>query len=236
MPDRSSKAPEAAEAQRTARTLRVWDLPTRLFHWLLVALVTAAFVTAGIGGNLMHYHVRCGEAVLALVLFRTAWGVIGSAPSRFASFLAGPSALWRYGRAVFRRGPDAAGFLTHNPLGGWSVAVMLVALLFQAGTGLFADDDIATAGPLAHWVSAAASRRLTALHLWNRYVVIGLAAVHVAAVLFHLFFKREDLITPMITGDKPWTGGETGDLSQRPLWLAALAAAGAAGAVYLLVR
>jgi cytochrome b len=217
-----------------AAPVRVWDLPTRLFHWLLVALVVSSFATGKLGGNWMLYHERCGEAILALLIFRLAWGFIGSTASHFQTFLAGPSTVLRYALTLFRREPDH--HLSHNPLGGWSVAAMLLALLIQAGTGLFANDDIATEGPLYKWVSKAASDRLTSIHHLNHDVIIILVVVHVAAVLLHLVYKKENLITPMITGVKQWPGHFTGDDSQQPFWRAALVAAVAAGAVYLLVR
>jgi cytochrome b len=227
-----NQPPLAADPGRT-ETL-VWDLPTRLFHWLLVALVVLSFTTGKIGGNAMPYHERCGEAILALLMFRVVWGFIGSSPSRFRTFLAGPATVFRYVLTLFRR--EADHHLSHNPLGGWSVMAMLLVLLIQAGTGLFANDDIATQGPLYKWVSKAASDRLTAIHHLNHNVIVILVAVHVAAVLFHLIYKRENLITPMITGIKQWQGNFTGDDSQQPFWLAALVAAAAAGAVYFLVR
>jgi cytochrome b len=219
---------------RGSRPIVIWDLPTRLFHWLLVALVAAAFASGKVGGNAMLYHEWCGEAVLALLLFRAAWGFIGSGPARFTTFLAGPSTVLRYARTLLRR--DADHHLSHNPLGGWSVVAMLLALLVQAVTGLFANDDIATFGPLYRWVSKATSDRLTSIHLLNQNVIMALVAVHFAAVLFHLIYKRENLIVPMITGRKSWKGSPKVDLTQAPLWKAALAVAAAAGVVYVLVR
>ncbi len=211
----------------------VWDLPTRLFHWLLAALVAAAFATAKAGGNAMIYHEWCGGAILALLVFRVVWGVIGSGPSRFASFLVGPAVVFRYARTLFRREPEH--HLSHNPLGGWSVAAMLFVLFIQAGTGLFANDDIATTGPLYAWVGKALSDRLTVVHLINQNAIVALVALHIAAVLFHLVYKRENLITPMITGLKERRGESPAGVFQKPLWLAALAAAVSAGAVYWLV-
>jgi cytochrome b len=113
---------------------------------------------------------------------------------------------------------------------------MLLVLLIQAGTGLFANDDIATQGPLYRWVSKAASDRLTSVHRLNQDVIIVLVAVHVAAVLFHLIYKKENLISAMITGKKSWKGSLKVEMAPAPVWWAALAAAGAAGAVYSLVR
>jgi cytochrome b len=214
--------------------VRVWDLPTRFFHWLLLALVISSFVTGKIGGNLMPYHVWSGEAILTLLLFRLVWGFIGSAPSRFGAFLSGPATVMRYIPTLLRR--DTPHYIGHNPLGGWSVMAMLMALFIQAGTGLFADDKIATTGPLYKWVSSAASDRLTSIHRLNQKVIIVLVALHVAAVLFHLIYKRENLITPMITGKKLWRRDLAEDISRQPLWRAAMVAALAAGAVYLVVR
>jgi len=224
----------AAQTVQGSRPILVWDLPTRLFHWLLVALVTASFASGKIGGNAMWYHERCGEAILALLIFRLVWGFIGSTPSRFRTFLAGPSTVVRYALTLFRREPDH--HLSHNPLGGWSVVAMLLVLFVQAGTGLFANDDIATQGPLYKWVSKAFSDRLTSIHHLNHDVIIALVAVHVAAVLFHLIYKRENLITPMITGIKHWPSDFSEDTSQQPFWLAAMVAVIAAAAVYLLVQ
>jgi cytochrome b len=222
------------KTEKAAGSIRVWDLPTRLFHWLLLALVVSSFVTGKLGGNWMLYHEWSGEVILTLLLFRVGWGIIGSTPSRFRAFLAGPGTVMRYARTLLRR--DAPHHIGHNPLGGWSVMAMLLALFIQAGTGLFANDDIATTGPLYAWVSKAASDRLTAVHHLNQNVIIVLVAIHVAAVLFHLLYKRDDLITPMVTGIKQWKGDPGAGTSQQPLWLAALMAAIAAGAVYFLVR
>jgi cytochrome b len=211
----------------------VWDLPTRLFHWLLVLLVVISFVTAKIGGNAMQYHEWSGFAILALLLFRLAWGIVGSRQSRFTTFVKGPATVWRYAAKLVHR--DSPRSLGHNPLGGWSILAMLLALLVQAGTGLFANDDIITEGPLYEWVSKATSDWLTRIHKINQEAIILLVAVHVFAVLFYLFFKRENLIKPMITGVKPWSGADDLPASGRT-WIAAVIAGLAATAVYLLVR
>jgi cytochrome b len=159
---------------------------------------------------------------------------MGSYPSRFRTFLAGPATVFRYALTLLRRDDDQ--HLSHNPLGGWSVMAMLLALLIQAGTGLFANDDIFIEGPLYTWVSKAASDRLTSIHRLNLDVIIILVAVHVAAVLFHLVYKKENLVGPMITGMKSWKGSPKVETTPAPLWLAALVAFAAAVAVYLLVR
>jgi len=211
----------------------VWDLPTRLFHWLLVLLVVISFVTGKMGGNAMQYHEWSGFAILALLLFRLAWGIVGSSESRFKTFVKGPAAVWRYAVKLVHR--DSPRSLGHNPLGGWSILAMLLALLIQAGTGLFANDDIITEGPLFEWVSKETSDWLTRIHKVNQEVIILLVAVHVFAVLFYLFFKRENLIKPMITGVKSWSGADALPAGGRT-WIAAVIAGLAAAAVYLLVR
>jgi cytochrome b len=214
--------------------IRVWDLPTRLFHWILVVLVGVSFTTGEIGGNAMQVHVGCGLTILALLVYRILWGFIGSRPSRFSAFLTGPGTVWRYAATLPDR--NAPPSLGHNPLGGWSVAAMLLALIVQVVTGLFANDDIATQGPLYKYVSKAVSDGLSTVHVVNQGVVIALVGIHVAAVLFHLVYKRDNLIIPMLTGDKFWSGDSAAAVPQRPFWLAALTAALAAAAVYFLVR
>ena len=215
------------------RSVLVWDLPTRLFHWLLVIFVIISFVTGNIGGNAMQYHEWGGFAILALLLFRLVWGFVGSRESRFVTFVYGPSAVISYARMLLRR--NSVHYLGHNPLGGWSVIALLFTLLVQAVTGLFANDDIITEGPLFDWVGKATSDWLTKVHKLNQQVIIALVCVHVAAVLFYFFYKRQNLILPMITGVKPWHGAETEPASGRT-WLAVLIAGLAALAVYLLVR
>jgi cytochrome b len=200
----------------------------------LVVLVAASFATAKAGGNAMIHHERCGSAILAVLVFRAVWGFIGSGSSRFASFLVGPATVWRYALTLFRREADL--HLSHNPLGGWSVAAMLIVLFIQAGTGLFANDDIATTGPLYKWVGKALSDRLTVVHLINQNAIVALVLLHIAAVLFHLIYKRENLITPMITGFKPCPGDCSENVPHKPLWQAALVALLSSGALYLLVR
>jgi cytochrome b len=219
-------------ADVSATKITVWDLPTRLFHWLLVALVIVSFVTGKTGGNAMEYHALSGYAILALLIFRVAWGFIGSEPSRFVTFLAGPPTVSRYAATLFRS--DTSRHLTHNPLGGWSVAVMLLALSVQAVTGLFANDDIMTQGPLYGWVSRGTSDRLTSLHLLNTDFIIFLIAIHVCAVFFHLIHKRENLVLQMITGKGAYEGAEQPEI--RSLGYAAAAAAVAGGLAYLIVR
>lgn len=180
-------------------TLTVWDLPTRLFHWILVALVIAQWWTAD-SFDTMNYHLWGGYAVLALVLFRLVWGFVGSDTARFRDFVRGPGAALAYVKALPRG--DAPRYLGHNPLGGWSIVAMLILLLVQAGTGLFANDDIFIEGPLYSWVSKGTSDWLTTIHRLNFDLLLILIAIHLAAVLFYLLVKRENLIHPMLSGRK----------------------------------
>lgn len=220
-----------------ARWVAVWDVPTRLFHWLLVALVVVNVYTGNVGGlREMDLHMLSGYAILTLVLFRVAWGFLGSGPSRFRGFVRGPGAVLAYARGLLtgRHRPT----IGHNPLGGWSVMAMLTSLLLQAGTGLFANDDILTEGPLARSVSKATSDRLTAIHDWNATVLYVLIGAHLAAVLYYLLVRKENLVRPMLTGRKLVTGDAApADLRAGAGGLtAALVLAVAAGGVWWLVR
>ena len=178
--------------------VRIWDLPTRLFHWLLAACVIGLVVTAKVGGEAMNWHLRLGYAVFGLLVFRLLWGLVGGHWSRFASFVPTPGRLARYlgGRAS---AADTAG---HNPLGALSVLAMLAVLGLQVATGLMADDEIAFAGPLTPLVSGAVVSLATGWHKsWGQYLVIGLVALHVLAVVVYLL-RRKNLVGPMVTGDK----------------------------------
>jgi len=207
---------------------RIWDLPTRLFHWVLVLLVVFSVVSAQIGGNWLDWHMRSGYCILALVLFRIMWGFAGSHHARFANFIRPPGAVLWYLRAL-RSGsaPPQAG---HNPLGALSVVSLVVALVLQVSTGLFANDDsTSTEGPLAKFVSNATSNLFTFVHNIDQYVIYTLVALHLAAIAYYYFAKRENLILPMLTGDKPGSGlvaaSDDAKLRVRAAILLAIAAA-----------
>ncbi len=176
--------------------IRVWDLPTRLFHWMLALCIVLGVVFVKIGGNAMQWHAYCGYIALALVLFRIIWGFAGSWHARFANFVPSPKRLIAY-----LKGETAEG-LGHNPLGALSVIALLLAVLLQASTGLFADDDIFFQGPLAKYVSNATVAFLTSVHRFNQYIIMALVALHIGAIIFYQIYKKESLIGPMITGDK----------------------------------
>ncbi|MGH6645400.1 cytochrome b/b6 domain-containing protein [Aquabacterium sp.] len=180
------------------KAIRVWDLPTRLFHWALVVIIAGAFITQYLGGEAMAWHFRFGYAALVLVLFRVLWGLIGPRYARFASFLRSPATIVSYLRG--RTGGHGSG---HNPLGGLSVLAMLAVILLQAGSGLFSNDDIATEGPLAHVIDKGLSDQLSWLHAQvTGPLIYGLIGLHLLAIAYHRVFKKRDLVTPMITGDQ----------------------------------
>ena len=221
--------------QETERSIRVlvWDLPTRLFHWLLIASVILSFVTGNIGGTAMEYHMLSGYAILVLLIFRFVWGFVGSCTSRFSSFVKAPATVFSHVGMLLQREKETP-YLGHNPLGGWSIVAMMLILFVQVATGLFANDDILTEGPLYTWVSKETSDLLTWLHLMNRFVLIALIAIHIFAVLFYLFFKHENLIGPMITGIKRWHAAAENPAGSNLLAAAILGSA--ILVVYLLVR
>lgn len=179
--------------------VRVWDLPTRIFHWSLVICVIGLVVSGQIGGEALAWHFRLGYATLTLLLFRLVWGLVGGYWSRFASFLYSPARVIRYVRG--RDQIESA--IGHNPLGSGSVFAMLFFLLAQVATGLISDDEIASSGPLARFVSGSLVSQATAYHTEiGKLILFVLVAIHVGAILFYYFLKREDLVRPMLHGDK----------------------------------
>jgi cytochrome b len=186
--------------------IRVWDLPTRLFHWLLAATIVGSVVSAKIGGNAMVWHFRFGYLVLALLAFRLLWGLIGGRWSRFASFLYAPATVLRYLRGASR--PDEHHDVGHNPLGSLSVFALLGFLVLQVAAGLVADDEIANVGPLNRYVSGALASQATHWHKdYGEWIILALGALHVAAVLFYLLAKGRNLVGPMVGGDKMLPAG-----------------------------
>ena len=214
--------------------VRVWDLPTRVFHWLLALSVIASLVSAKIGGNAMDWHLRFGPLVLALLAFRLSWGLVGGHWSRFGKLLYAPRTVWRYVRGHSR--PDEQHEVGHSPLGSLSVWALLGFVALQVATGLVADDEIATVGPLNHLVSGALAERATHWHKNpGEWIVITLVALHLLAVLFYATVRRKNLVRPMIDGDK-WLPAHTPpsvvNLATRLLALV-LAALCGAGALWL---
>jgi cytochrome b len=177
--------------------LRVWDLPTRLFHWLLVVGIVGLVATGQLG--IMQWHFRFGYAVMTLLLFRMVWGLVGGHWSRFASFIYSPASIIAYLKGT----PKPAHVVGHNPLGAFSVFALLALVALQISSGLFADDEIANAGPLTKFISNAWVSKLTTYHKeYGKFLIFGLVGLHVVAIIFYLKKKKENLITPMIRGDK----------------------------------
>ncbi len=207
---------------------KVWDLPTRLFHLLIILLVAVQWwtgenlddpVVAG-GWDPFILHIWSGCSILALVLFRIVWGFIGSTTSRFSHFIKSPVSMARYLGGLFSRGQ--AHLAGHNPVGGWSVVLMLGFLLAMPLMGLFAADaDLMGAGPAGPFSDMAGEDLADTLAHWHHEgweIFMIVFFIHIAAALFYLLVKRQNLIGAMITGRDDVEGAET--LRFRPLWLA----------------
>ncbi len=219
------------------RAVRVWDLPTRLFHWVLALAVVGSVVTAKIGGNATAWHFRLGYLVLGLLLFRIVWGVVGGHWSRFATFVRGPGTVLRYLRGQAR--PDEHLDVGHNPLGAGSVIALLTILAVQVSTGLIADDEIASVGPLNRFVDTATGLAATAWHkTGGQWIIVGLVVLHIAAIVFYKVRHDKDLVGPMLRGDKqlaedaPASADDT-RARVKAVAIAAVVAAAVAGVVKL---
>ena len=213
--------------------VRVWDLPTRAFHWLLALAVIGLVITAKVGGNAMVWHMRLGLCVLALLVFRIVWGLIGGRWSRFASFIYAPGTVLRYLRGQHRPGDHFE--VGHSPLGAFSVFALITLLLVQVGTGLVADDEIATTGPLNRYVASATGLLATSWHKgYGQWIVLGLVGLHIVAIVAYKL-RGKNLVTPMVTGDKalPADVPPSRDTLLTRTLAAAVLAAGAALAVWI---
>lgn len=179
--------------------IRVWDLPTRIFHWALVLCVIGSIASAQIGGAAMAWHFRCGYAILTLLMFRLTWGVVGGQWSRFNSFIYTPSATLDYLQGKGR--PEHS--IGHSPIGALSVFVLLFVLLAQVLSGLTSDDEITAAGPLVRFVSNAWVSNATFYHTnVGKLLLLGLVVLHIGAIVFYQLKKKQNLLRPMINGDK----------------------------------
>ena len=179
--------------------VRIWDLPTRFFHWALLVCIVGLVATGKIGNEWMVWHFRLGYCVMTLLLFRIIWGFVGGKWSRFASFIYAPGTVIAYLKGQGKPEHNAG----HNPLGAGSVFALLLILMVQVATGLISDDEITNQGPLARFVSGA---RVSLATWWHKdigqYAIFALVALHIVAILFYLYKKNENLIRPMINGDK----------------------------------
>jgi cytochrome b len=206
--------------------VRVWDLPTRLCHWLLAAAVTGAVLSAKAGA--MEWHFRLGLLIVGLLVFRVLWGLFGGRWSRFASFVYAPATLWLYLRGQARA--DAHLHVGHTPTGALAVFAFIALLALQVGTGLVADDEVASVGPLNRFVGGDAAASATSWHRgWGQWLLLGLIALHVVAIVAYAL-RGSNLVTPMIGGDKVLPAGTPASADGLPqrLWALLLALVSAA--------
>lgn len=182
--------------------VKLWDLPTRLFHWVLVLAMVGLVISGQVGGNAIEWHGKVGQFVLALIVFRVVWGFVGSTYARFSSFFPTPARILAYLRGEWSG-------LGHNPLGSLSVFALLGLVGLQALLGLFSNDDIAFRGPLVGLIDSDLSSSLTGWHQLLANVIIAFVVLHVAAIVFYARVKKEDIVKPMVTGWKEVKAGES---------------------------
>jgi cytochrome b len=195
------------------RLVRVWDLPVRLTHWLFVACIAFSWWTAE--QRYLTWHRYSGYTLLGLLLFRIYWGFVGSSTARFAQFFYGPRAVIAHLRRAPGTSPQAPG---HTPLGSWSVLTMLSLMLTQVTLGLFTTDvDGLESGPLSHWVSFDTSRLCAEIHELVFDALLWFIGLHVAAICFYFFYRRDNLLSAMWSGRKR-TNSELPALSDAPAW------------------
>ena len=178
--------------------MRVWDLPVRLFHWLLVVLLPACYISMKAGQPALHFVL--GYMVMALVLFRLVWGVIGSDTARFARFVASPGRAVHHLRRLFVREPDTE--VGHNPAGGWMVLLLLLLVVLQVATGPFARNRHNVEGPLAKYVADSVVSAASLVHSVTVKLIIGAALLHVLVIVIYVRAKGQNLVRPMLTGKK----------------------------------
>jgi cytochrome b len=218
-PRATTSATESRPEQtgHTERRVPVWDLPTRLFHWLTVVLVAAAYLTQR--ENWMLAHVRIGETLLALVLFRILWGCFGSETARFSRFVASPGKALGHLRHLLRREPDVQ--VGHNAAGGWMVLLLLALLLLVTLTGLYDNNDIADEGPLSEIVPAKIANAIASLHAFGWDALAAAVVLHICAIAVYAIAKGHNLVGPMVSGKKRLPVSVRAPV-RGSLWLAAL--------------
>lgn len=213
----SDSATTAPSDEPSVRRVRIWDIPTRVMHWLIVALVAISWWTHRT--DHMDWHRLSGYTLLGVLVFRVYWGFAGATTARFSSFVRGPQAFWRYAGKLFDR-RHAEPMLGHNPMGGWSVLALLGLLLTQTGLGLFSvDTDGLESGPLASLVSFEAGRFAAAWHERVFNLLLWLIGLHVGVLVFYLVWRRENLVSAMVGGYKRVLGETAVDhLKFAPVW------------------
>ncbi|MDB5888842.1 MAG: cytochrome [Rhodocyclales bacterium] len=216
------------------KKIKVWDLPLRLFHWLLLIAVAAAFITIW-AQSARNLHMLAGYCVLALLLFRLVWGFVGGFHARFFNFVKGPTGVLTY-LGTLRAGMHDPTKTGHNALGALSVLAMLLSLLFQAVSGLFNHDDDLNEGPLRKFVSDSMADKIHDAHEINQWIILALIVLHIGAIVFYRFVKKDNLITPMITGSKVLPAdSSTESATGGNVLLGAIVFAMAAGVVWYVV-
>ena len=182
----------------------IWDVPVRLFHWLLVIAIGYCWYSVEILEDMDH-HFIAGYCVLTLIIFRIVWGFIGTKHARFKAFMYSPKTIFTYACTLLSKKPksqDTPAYVGHNPLGALSVFALLFVVALQAITGLFSDDEYYTFGPLNDYISRSLASLMTEIHYTNFNIILGFVGLHICAILFYVLFKKENLITAMFTGKK----------------------------------
>ena len=220
------------ENNQNYKKVKVWDIPTRLFHWALVIGIFTSWVTIEL--DKIELHVISGACILGLLVFRLIWGLIGPATAQFHKFIKSPFAVFAY----LKNPTDDRfkSYLGHSPIGALSVVALIGIISIQVGTGLFADDEIYTTGPLAKFVNSDLRSFATKIHSQNFDILVALIVLHLAAVMFYLVIRKNNLITPMITGFKKVVYGDETNMRHPIIWLSiAVVAAGVSYAVFNIV-
>jgi cytochrome b len=194
--------------------VQVWELPLRFFHWLLVLLVMALWLTAEWG--MADRHAQLGYLLLTLVIFRILWGFVGGTHSRFSNFLVGPTRVLRYFQGLWRGQSETS--IGHNPAGGWMVITLLLVLLLQALLGLGSTDEVLFEGPWYELVGEETSLTMTALHEANFNLLLALIGLHLSAILYYRLVKKEDLVLPMLHGKKFVPSEQAAAIRNRSIW------------------
>ena len=223
------------DSNRPAQTIAVWDLPIRLFHWLVVALVALAWFTGETEGGAFVIHKLAGYGVLVAVIFRLQWGLVGSRHARFRDFVHAWPVVRDYTKELLALKPRPT--LGHNPLGGWMVIALLGTLLGVSVSGLFALENGA-GGPLAHWLSSNTAHALAELHEGIANFLWILIGVHSAGVVLDSLLTGHNLVWPMFTGRKRVASFERTEVSAAatpPGWYAAVALGIATALTWLVV-
>jgi cytochrome b len=215
-----------------SNSVRIWDLPIRLTHWLFVGCIAVSWWTAE--QRLMDWHRYSGYTMLGLLAFRIYWGIAGSSTARFSRFVGGPRAVLNYLRTPRA---ERAGIVGHTPLGSWSVLALLLSMLVQVTLGLFATDiDGLESGPLSHLVSFDTGRALANAHELSFDALIALVALHVVAVLFYLLYERNNLVSAMLSGRRERVAKDPAAMQPAAAWRLWTGVALATLVVWLVVR